>query len=318
VPAKKLPPLAVKDLLNTNDSLSLLASGGLKQATIGRDNAAIHSVSQHRLRRGLSVEARIIGRAWRFVVPLLLLVLGGCLFTPSKALAPLPDKTKAELAQKGLSVGAPIFIRIHKLEGEMEVWMRHQTGRYVLLRTYPICNWSGDVGPKVREGDKQAPEGFYVVTAKQLNPKSEYYLSFNIGYPNAYDLANGYTGSALMVHGGCRSSGCYAITDEAIQELYIFVREAFAAGQTEFPIHAFPFRMSAEAMAFRKGHKWESFWLNLKEGYDAFEMMAVPPVVGVKNRRYMFFANAVSVPDEFRVAKLGDKLAPTLITGWKN
>ncbi|MGH6873972.1 MAG: L,D-transpeptidase family protein, partial [Aestuariivirgaceae bacterium] len=128
----------------------------------------------------------------------LLMLLAGCLFSPSKAYAPLPEEAKTELQKIGLTLGAPLFIRIFKLEAEMEVWMQRPSGEYALFRTYPICNWSGDVGPKVREGDKQAPEGFYIVTARQMNPNSEYYLSFNIGFPNAYDRAHDYTGSFLM------------------------------------------------------------------------------------------------------------------------
>ena len=248
----------------------------------------------------------------------ILMLLAGCLFSPSKAYAPLPEETKAELQQKGLSLGAPLFIRIFKLEAEMEVWMARPTGEYALFRTYPICNWSGDVGPKVREGDKQAPEGFYIVTARQMNPNSKYYLSFNIGYPNAYDLAHDYTGSFLMVHGGCLSAGCYAITDDAIQELYILAREAFAQGQKEFPIHAFPFRMTDEAMAFRKGHKWEAFWENLREGYKVFEETKKPPIVGVKDKRYVFFADGAAVPDAFKTASAKDPLAPRLISGLQN
>jgi murein L,D-transpeptidase YafK len=248
----------------------------------------------------------------------LLVLLAGCLFSPSKAYAPLPEEAKTELQQMGLALGAPMFIRIFKLEAEMEVWLQRDSGEYALFRTYPICNWSGDVGPKLKEGDKQAPEGFYIVTARQMNPNSEYYLSFNIGFPNAYDRANNYTGSFLMVHGGCRSAGCYAITDEAIQELYILAREAFAKGQKEFPIHAFPFRMTDDAMAFRAGHKWEGFWKNLREGYQAFEKTKRPPIVGVKNKRYVFFADETAVPEAFRTASAKDPLAPRLISGWQN
>lgn len=255
----------------------------------------------------------IAGRV--LIAALIVIVLGGCLFSSSKAYAPLPEDVKAELQQKGVNLGAPLYIRIFKLEAEMEVWMQKASGDYVLFRSYPICNWSGDVGPKMREGDKQAPEGFYIVTAGQMNPNSEHYLSFNIGFPNAYDRAHGYTGSYLMVHGGCRSSGCYAITDEAIQELYILAREAFTKGQREFPVHAFPFRMTQEAMTFRAGHKWESFWQNLREGYDAFEKSKRPPIVGVKNKRYVFFNDAQAVPDSFRTAS-SDPKAPRLITGW--
>ena len=261
----------------------------------------------------ISFDKSIAGRA--LIAALIVVALGGCLFSSSKAYAPLPEDVKAELQQKGVSLGAPLYIRIFKLEAEMEVWMQKASGDYVLFRSYPICNWSGDVGPKMREGDKQAPEGFYIVTARQMNPNSEHYLSFNIGFPNAYDRAHGYTGSYLMVHGGCRSSGCYAITDDAIQELYILAREAFTKGQREFPVHAFPFRMTQEAMAFRAGHKFDPFWQNLREGYDAFEKSKRPPIVGVKNKRYVFFNDAQAVPDSFRTAS-SDPKAPRLITGW--
>lgn len=248
----------------------------------------------------------------------LLVFLAGCLFSPSHAYAPLPEGTKAQLAGAGIPVGAPLYIRIFKLEAEMEVWMQAADGNYKLFRTYPVCNWSGDVGPKTKEGDKQAPEGFYVVSARQMNPNSNYYLSFNIGYPNAYDRAMGYTGSYLMVHGGCRSAGCYAITDDAIQELYILAREAFAKGQTDFPIHAFPFRMTSEAMAFRAGSRWIGFWKNLKEGYDIFEKTKQPPVVGVKDRHYVFFQNEMAVPQDFKTANSSDVMAPHLVSGWQN
>ena len=79
--------------------------------------------------------------------------------------------------------------------------------------TYPICLWSGRLGPKLREGDRQAPEGFYTVSAEQLNPNSRWHRSFSLGFPNAFDQAHGRTGSFIMVHGGCPSIGCYAMTD---------------------------------------------------------------------------------------------------------
>lgn len=234
------------------------------------------------------------------------LALAGC-FYGTKALAPVPDDTKAELAKAGLPVGAPMFVRIFKLDNAMEVWLRRPIGTYVLFRTYQMCNWSGDVGPKTTEGDKQAPEGFYVVTAKQMNPNSKHYLSFNIGYPNEYDAAQGYTGGALMVHGGCRSSGCYAITDDAIQELFVLAREAFKSGQRRFPVHAFPFRMTEANMEFRKGHRHEPFWFNLKQGYDYFERTRQVPVVAVQERQYAFFGDEHAVP-----AAAGAKM----ISGW--
>lgn len=243
--------------------------------------------------------------------------LGGCLPDDGRSTAPLKEGAKAELTGMGLRVGAPMFVRIFKLENEMEVWLRAESGTYKLFRTYSVCNWSGDIGPKTAEGDKQAPEGFYVVTARQMNPDSKYYLSFNIGYPNAYDLANGYTGQHLMVHGGCRSGGCYAVTDEAIQEIFTLAREAFTAGQRKFPVHAFPFRMTKSNMEFRKGHKWETFWSNLKEGHDHFEKDRRLPVVGVEDRRYVYFPDENAVPAVFRSANNGDPQAPALISGWR-
>jgi murein L,D-transpeptidase YafK len=251
----------------------------------------------------------------RLVILIIAIVLAGCM-TEDRALQPLPDTTKAELAARGLKLGAPLYVRVFKAETEMEVWLRRSDGEFTLFRTYPICNWSGDLGPKTREGDRQAPEGFYMVSVRQMNPKSAHYLSFNIGYPNAYDKAHGYTGSALMVHGGCRSAGCFAITDAAIQELFVLAREAFTAGQREFPVHAFPFRMSEENMAIREGNRWYPFWRNMKQGYDAFEISRRPPVVGVRDQRYVVFLDDQFVPPEFRIQSAGATSAARLINGW--
>ncbi len=215
-----------------------------------------------------------------------------------RSMAPLPDETKTELRAKGLEIGAPIFVRVFKLENEMEVWLRNVTGQYTHFRTYPICNWSGKLGPKLKEGDKQAPEGFYVVNATQMNPNSKFHLSFNMGFPNAYDKAHGHTGSHLMVHGGCRSIGCYAITDDAITELFILAREAFTKGQRDFPIAAFPFRLTDHRLAQSQSHPWIDFWRNLKSGYDLFEANRRPPIAGVQNGRYVFFADEQSIPPE--------------------
>lgn len=211
-------------------------------------------------------------------------------------MAPLPDETRAELAARGLKIGAPIYVRVFKLENEMEVWLQNSAGSYTKFRTYPICNWSGKLGPKLKEGDEQAPEGFYVVNARQMNPNSVYHLSFNMGYPNAFDKAHARTGSLLMVHGGCRSVGCYAITDDAITELFILARVAFSKGQRDFPIAAFPFRLSEHQLAQSRTHPWHDFWLNLKEGYDLFEAYRRPPVAAVQNGRYVFFADRQSIP----------------------
>ena len=254
------------------------------------------------------------------IVTALTLGLSACFV--HRSMAPLPDETKAELVSRGLKIGAPLYVRVFKLENEMEVWLKNPTGSYTLFRTYPICNWSGKLGPKLKEGDKQAPEGFYVVNAGQMNPNSKYYLSFNMGYPNAYDKAHERTGKHLMVHGGCSSAGCYAITDDAVTELFILAREAFTGGQRHFPIAAFPFRPTKQQLEQSKDHKWHAFWLNLKEGYDLFESTRRPPVAAVQDGRYMFYADMQSVPAELRENPgVQDAQNPggfQLISGWKH
>ncbi len=234
--------------------------------------------------------------ALRFaVVAPLLIGLTGCLNflggTGSEdSVAPadrqLPASTQAMLAIKGMKLEAPIFVRIFKEESEFEVW-KYKDGRFQLFRTYPICAWSGELGPKVQQGDRQAPEGFYTVSRAQMNPHSLYHLAFNIGFPNSYDQANGHSGSALMVHGNCKSAGCYAMTDAYIEEIYILAREAFNAGQTKFHVQALPFRMTTWNMMRHRLNQWYPFWVKLKEGYNSFEETGKPPIVKVCGRQYL-------------------------------
>ena len=262
--------------------------------------------------------ARLTDRLLRLIAFVVLVVgLSACLMDSGKNVKPLSDEVKAELAARGLKVGAPIFVRVFKEENALEVWLGRPDGEFVLFRTYEICRWSGRIGPKTQEGDKQAPEGFYVINARQMNPDSRYHLSFNLAFPNAYDRAHGYTGTHLMVHGGCESAGCYAITDEKIEELYALAREAFMGGQREFKVHAFPFRMSEARLAAEASSPWYPFWRNLQQGYDLFEATRRPPVVGVKDRTYVFFPDQMSVPPEFLVTKASTgPEGAQLITGW--
>ncbi|WP_198338367.1 murein L,D-transpeptidase family protein [Labrenzia sp. VG12] len=190
------------------------------------------------------------------------------------------------LAKQGLALGSPVHIRVFKESSELEVWLRRAGGDYGLFRTYPICSYSGALGPKLKEGDRQSPEGFYTVTPGQMNPNSRYHLSFNIGFPNAFDRSHGRTGSFLMVHGNCVSIGCYAMTNAGVEEIYLLANEAFKKGHSDFGVHIFPFRMTAENFARHSGSKWLGFWQNLKEGHDAFEFTRVPPVVGVREQTY--------------------------------
>jgi murein L,D-transpeptidase YafK len=206
----------------------------------------------------------------------------------NRHLAPIPPATTALMASKGVSQRDPILMRAYKKESELEVWKRGQDGRYALLKTYPICRWSGQLGPKVREGDRQAPEGFYTVTPAQMNPNSSFYLSFDTGYPNAFDRAHGRSGSHLMVHGTCSSRGCFAMTDEVIAEVYAIAREAFAGGQRGFQFQSYPFRMTAENLAKHRSDPNMPFWQNLKEGSDHFEVFKEEPRVAVANMRYHF------------------------------
>lgn len=193
----------------------------------------------------------------------------------------------AELAERGLVRGAATFIRIFKEERVLEVWMQSGTD-YTLFRSYPICDFSGDFGPKLREGDRQSPEGFYSVDLAALNPNSSYHLAFNIGFPNAFDQANGRTGSFLMVHGNCASVGCYAMTDAGIEEIYLMVEAALLAGQSTVQVHAFPFRMTDERLQAEEDNLWHEYWLNLKTGYDLFEADRRPPSVSLEDAKYRF------------------------------
>lgn len=208
-------------------------------------------------------------------------------FAP-KAAKSLSPKIIAEMNAKGMNRTSPVLARIFKEEGKLEVWKQKTNGRYDMIASYDICKYSGKLGPKYIEGDRQAPEGFYTVRPGQMNPNSSYHLSFNIGYPNAFDRAHGRTGTNLMVHGGCSSSGCYSMTDEQIEQIYAFARDSFTGGQTEFQIQAFPFRMTAANMARYRNDPNYEFWKNLKEGYDYFELTKVPPKVDVCEKRYVF------------------------------
>lgn len=200
---------------------------------------------------------------------------------------PLSKEALNLLGKKGMEPGAPMFVRIFKEDSELEVWKARDDGRYYHFKTYPICNWSGELGPKTVQGDKQAPEGFYNVNAHQMNPNSQFHLAFNLGYPNAYDRAHGRTGDFLMVHGKCKSAGCYAMTDALIEEIYALARESFKAGQPSVPVHAFPFRMTEANLSRHKKHPSYSFWQTLRQGYDHFEAHRVPPTVAVCERRYV-------------------------------
>ncbi len=221
-------------------------------------------------------------------------VLAGCnsdeisLANNAKANKPIPERLVAEMQQKDMDPQSPMLVRLFKQEAELEVWKQDRSGQFTLLKTYPICRWSGDLGPKVREGDRQAPEGFYNITPAQMNPQSAYYLSFNMGYPNAFDKALGRTGTQLMVHGDCSSRGCYAMTDEQISQIYTLGRESFFGGQRAFQVQAYPFRMTPVNMAKHRNNPNMPFWKMIKEGYDHFEVTRQEPKVEFCENKYVF------------------------------
>jgi murein L,D-transpeptidase YafK len=219
---------------------------------------------------------------------------GGASVTSGRHMQPLSERMLATLKAKNMNKESPILIRIFKEEAELEVWKQDDSGRFALLRTYPICRWSGELGPKFKTGDRQAPEGFYAISPGLMNPDSSQYLAINTGFPNAYDRANGRTGAFLMIHGGCSSAGCYAMTDEQIAEIYALAREAFFGGQRSFQLQAYPFRMTPLNMARHRNSPHMAFWKMIKEGYDHFAVTHLEPRVDVCERRYIFDAESMA------------------------
>jgi murein L,D-transpeptidase YafK len=193
---------------------------------------------------------------------------------------------QAALTLLGIAWGAPAFVRVFKREAVVEMWLQGANDRYVLFKRYPICAYSGALGPKKRHGDQQAPEGFYHVTRGQLHPTSQFHLAFNLGYPNAYDSAHGYTGNFLMIHGRCVSTGCYAMGDAAIEEIYTLIDAALSGGQHAVDVHAFPFPLDAAQLDAQRAAAAFDFWSELKPGYDVFERSRMPPRIDVVGNAY--------------------------------
>ena len=200
-------------------------------------------------------------------------------------------ETLAAMDSIGTDRNQPILIRAFKKESEIEIWKRTRTGTFALMKTYPVCRWSGQLGPKTREGDRQVPEGFYTVTPGQMNPNSALWLSFNVGYPNAMERSLGRTGGDIMVHGTCSSRGCYAMTNEQMDEIYAVMREAFQGGQKIVQFQSYPFRMNVENLAKFRNDPNMPFWKNLKEGNDRFEVTKREMAVNYCGARYTFGAN---------------------------
>ncbi len=249
-----------------------------------------------------------------FIVPIFIsgAILGGALFTTSDLWNKVQDTARNQIAEhfpkydsvKGaaeslkirllkadLTSGSAMYIRIFKEESQLEVWLK-KDNQFKRLHTYSICNWSGRLGPKIKEGDHQSPEGFYEISKNQLYPYSRHHLAFNIGFPNAYDRALSRTGTYLMVHGGCSSVGCYAVTNANVDEIYSLMQSAIKKGQNSVPVHIFPFRMTDARLAKETNNQWHSFWQELKTGHDLFEASFIPPSVAQCQGSYKFGTDA--------------------------
>ncbi len=211
---------------------------------------------------------------------------------PAKATQELPAELLALLDRKKMPKHSPIVLRIFKEEAELEVWKQDTAGRFQILKTYPICRWSGDLGPKLYEGDRQAPEGFYTVTPELMNPHSNFHLSINLGFPNSFDKAHKRNGSFLMIHGDCWSSGCYAMTDEQISEIYALARDALS-GRPSFQVQAYPFRLTPENLARHRNSPNLPFWkcsrsatiISRRRNANPKWMCATAAMSSMRNRR---------------------------------
>lgn len=222
----------------------------------------------------------------------------------SQLLQQAKPRVQKELLAKGFNLGQPIFVRIFKIPGTLEVWM-NKGNSYQLFKEYPICSYSGYPGPKLEEGDWQSPEGFYSVSARQMNPNSSYHLSFNIGYPNEFDRSRERTGSSIMVHGECSSRGCFAMGNNQIEEIYLLAHAALRQGQDRFDVHVFPFKLTSRNLFKYRSSPWIGFWKKLQPGFEAFERSHRIPAIGVEEGNYVVETQTVRMA----MAKDNDKEA---------
>ena len=241
--------------------------------------------------RATVVRALVLTAAFAAAVTPVTCLGGDSSQLPARATKELPPALLSLLRQKKMPKHSPIVLRIFKEEAELEVWKQDISGHFELLKIFPICRWSGDLGPKLHQGDRQAPEGFYTVTPELMNPNSNYYLAINTGFPNGFDKANNRNGSLLMIHGDCSSMGCYAMTDEQISEIYALARDSLL-GRPSFQVQAYPFRLTPANLARHRTHPQFAFWKTLKIGNDHFEATHLEPKVDVCDRRYVFDAQA--------------------------
>lgn len=197
------------------------------------------------------------------------------------------------LEARGVEEMGEVFFRVFKREQELEVWVREtRADQYTLVTTYPVCQTSGRLGPKSRQGDLQIPEGFYTIDI--FNPQSQYHLSMRVDYPNAVDRVRGHggpLGGDIYIHGGCATIGCVPVTDEYIEEIYLLAASARDAGQTTIPVHIFPTRLDDAGLrwlaeSYGTDYVDYGFWENLQDGYLAFQRSGLLPAIGYDGPRY--------------------------------
>jgi murein L,D-transpeptidase YafK len=182
-----------------------------------------------------------------------------------------------------------IYIRSFKFDRQLEVWVKgNKKEAFKLFKSYKVCMQSGSIGPKRMEGDYQMPEGFYYIN--EFNPNSNYHLALGLNYPNASDkiLSDSLRpGSAIYIHGGCVSTGCIAISDGPIEELYLVASSAREQGQEFIPVHVFPIKYNNKrsfeylAQATKDNQQLQKFAITLKSAFDYFEEKKQLPVIMV-------------------------------------
>jgi murein L,D-transpeptidase YafK len=192
---------------------------------------------------------------------------------------------------KKIEYPAKVFIRVFKLEAKLELWAL-KDNKYELVKRYPICASSGEIGPKRQQGDYQVPEGFYHIN--HFNPYSSYYLSLGVSYPNKLDKIHktkNDAGGAIYIHGDCVTIGCMPLTNDIIKEVYVILVDSRNSKQTNIPVSIFPCDMDKDSCKkeMKKYPKNEKFWENIKEGYDYFEKnRTLPKVIIDKKGKYIF------------------------------
>lgn len=207
---------------------------------------------------------------------------------PADALKRKEDTLQKQFKERGLIWPAKfLYIRSFKYDSKLEVWVKNEVSeQFKLFKTYKVCALAGTMGPKRIEGDYQVPEGFYYIN--EFNPRSNYYLSLGINYPNESDkmLSDAsIPGGEIYIHGSCVTVGCIPLTDDKIEELYILAAHAKDEGQEFIPVHIFPIKydvqrsndyfnnLTKDDPALRK------FSAQLEDAYNYFDRYKQLPVI---------------------------------------